>query len=387
MPTLPELTPEDLARYGRHVILPEVGEDGQRRLKAARVLCVGAGGLGSPVAMYLAAAGVGTLGIVDFDVVDVSNLQRQILHGTPDLGRPKTESARDRLTALNPLVQVELHSQALSSRDALSILRQYDVVVDGTDNFPTRYLVNDACVLLGIPNVYGAVFRFEGQASVFATQGGPCYRCVFPEPPPPGLVPSCAEAGVFGVLPGVIGAIQATETLKLVTGIGTPLAGRLLTYDALALKFQELRLRRDPGCPVCGDHPTVRDLVDYEAFCASGAPRVAAPDSAATGFHISPLELKARWDRGDRPLLLDVREPSEYRIVRLPEARLMPMGELALGYGDLDPAREIVVYCHHGIRSVNAVAYLRSVGVAHARNLRGGIAAWTTQVDPTLPRY
>lgn len=386
MPTAPELTAEDLARYGRHVILPEVGVDGQRRLKAARVLCVGAGGLGSPVAMYLAAAGVGTLGLVDFDVVDVSNLQRQVLHGTPDIGRPKTESARDRLTALNPLVKLELHPEALSARDALVLLRQYDIVVDGTDNFPTRYLVNDACVLLGIPNVFGAVFRFDGQASVFATSRGPCYRCVFPEPPPAGLVPSCAEAGVLGVLPGVIGAIQATEAIKLIIGIGTSLAGRLLTYDALALTFRELRLRRDPECPICGDNPTIRELIDYEAFC--GVPAAPAnADAAATDFHIAPLELKARWDRGDRPFLLDVREPFEYEIVRLPDALLMPMGELQTGHEDLDASREIVVYCHHGVRSVNAVAYLRSVGFARARNLRGGIDAWTTLVDPTLRRY
>jgi len=303
MLTLPALTPEELSRYGRHLILPQVGPEGQQRLKAARVLCVGAGGLGSPLAMYLAAAGVGTLGIIDYDVVDLSNLQRQILHGTSDVGRSKLESARARLLAINPNVRLELHETALDSANALGILREYDAVADGTDNFPTRYLVNDACVLLGKPNVYGAIFRFEGQASVFATAGAPCYRCVFPEPPPPGLVPSCAEAGVFGVLPGVIGTIQATEVIKLVLGIGTTLAGRLLVYDALHMRFQELGIRKDPDCPVCGDHPSVKELIDYERFCGA-APLTEAPERppvSGVDFHITPAELKARWDRGDPP--------------------------------------------------------------------------------------
>ena len=387
MHTLPELTRDEVTRYGRHLILPEVGMDGQRRLKAARVLCVGAGGLGSPVAMYLAAAGIGTLGIIDPDVVDLSNLQRQILHSTADLGRSKLESARTRLHAINPHVALELHEGSLTSGNAMALLGDYDVIVDGTDNFPTRYLVNDACVLLGKPNVFGAIFRFDGQASVFATQGGPCYRCVFPDPPPPGSVPSCADAGVFGVLPGIIGTIQATETIKLILGIGTSLAGRLLTYDALQLKFHELRLRKDAGCPVCGTNPTVRALIDYEAFC--GLTVQPQPETAATEleFHITPPELKARWERGDRPCLLDVREQLEYGIVHLPDATLVPLGELVSRQGELDPDRELIVYCHLGVRSMKAVAYLRQAGFARARNLRGGIDAWTTQVDPTLARY
>jgi adenylyltransferase/sulfurtransferase len=387
MTPLPDLTPDELVRYGRHLILPEVGLLGQRRLKAARVLCVGAGGLGSPVAMYLAAAGVGTLGIVDFDAVDASNLQRQILHGTPDVGRPKLESARDRLRALNPHVRVEPHAEALTSANAMTILRGYDVVVDGTDNFPTRYLVNDACVLLGIPNVYGAVFRFDGQASVFAGGDGPCYRCVFPEPPPPGTVPSCAEAGVFGVLPGVIGTIQATETIKLIAGVGTTLAGRLLVYDALQMSFQILRLRKNPECPVCGESPTIRELIDYDAFCGLKAAAEPEPQPVELDYHITPPELKARWDRGDRPFLLDVREPFEHELVHLPDAVLMPMGDVPTRQGELDPDREIVVYCHHGVRSMRVVTWLRASGFPHARNLRGGIDAWTNQVDPTLVRY
>ncbi len=383
----PALTPEEQTRYGRHLILPEVGQAGQLRLKAARVLCVGAGGLGSPAAMYLAAAGVGTLGLVDFDVVDASNLQRQILHGTADVGRSKLASARTRLEALNPHVRLELHEGALTSRNALDVIREYDLVVDGTDNFPTRYLVNDACVLLRKANVYGAIFRFEGQASVLAAPGGPCYRCVFPEPPPPGQVPSCAEAGVFGVLPGVIGTIQATEAIKLVTGIGSPLVGRLLTYDALQMRFQELRLRRDPSCAVCGEAPTVRALVDYDAFCGASARPAVEPPAADTAFHVTPQELHARWQRGDRPFLLDVREPEEYRIVRLPDATLIPLGDLIARQQELDPDIEIVVYCHHGIRSMKAVAYLRNAGFPLARNLRGGIDAWSLQVDPGVPRY
>jgi len=392
MRPLPDLSREELARYARHVILPDVGIDGQRRLKAARVLLVGAGGLGSPAAMYLAAAGVGTLGIVDSDVVDASNLQRQILHATADTGRPKVESAKDRLRAINPNVSVEMHHARLNSANALRILERYDVVVDGADNFPTRYLVNDACVLLGKPNAFGAIFRFEGQASVFGAKTGPCYRCVYPEPPPPGLVPSCAEAGVFGILPGVIGTIQATETIKLILGVGETLVGRLLVYDAMRMAFRELKVPKDPDCPVCGPRPTVRALIDYDEFCGGKAaeepPAEAAP--AAPG-HVEPIitvdELKARWDRGDRPFLLDVREVVEHQLVRLEGALLMPLGELIARQHELDPDREIVVYCHHGNRSGRATAYLRHNGFPHARNLRGGIEEWAVKIDPSLPRY
>ena len=388
---LPELSRHEIARYSRQLILPEVGVDGQRRLKAGRVLVVGAGGLGSPAALYLAAAGVGTLGLVDFDAVDLSNLHRQILHGTPDVGRPKLASASDRITAINPQVEIRLHEGALTSRNALDVVRDYDVVVDGTDNFPTRYLVNDACVLVGKPNAYGAIFRFEGQASVFAARAGPCYRCLYPEPPPPGLVPSCAEAGVIGVLPGLIGTIQATEAIKLLVGIGEPLIGRLLIYDALRLRFQELRLQKDPDCPVCGTHPTVRELVDYEAFCgmtpAAGKADRSPAGSGDLDFNISQADLKARLDRGEELFLLDVREPQEYQIARLPGGVLMPPGELVARQGELDPDAEIIVYCHHSVRSATATAYLRSAGFPRARNLVGGIDAWSLQIDPTMARY
>ena len=391
MRPLPELSRHEIVRYSRQLILPEVGVDGQRRLKAGRVLVVGAGGLGSPVALYLAAAGVGTLGLVDFDTVDLSNLHRQILHGTPDVGRAKLASANDRISAINPEVEIRLHEGALTSSNAFDVVRDYDVVVDGTDNFQTRYLVNDACVLLGKPNAYGAIFRFEGQASVFAAKDGPCYRCLYPEPPPPGLVPSCAEAGVIGVLPGVIGTIQATEAIKLLVGIGEPLIGRLLVYDALRLRFQELRLRKDPDCPVCGTHPTIRELIDYEAFCGLG-PAAAGKDlsRARPGdveFAISPAELKARIDRREALFLLDVREPHEYQIARLPGGVLVPIGELLARRAEIDPAVEIIVYCHHGIRSANATAYLRSAGYPLARNLVGGIDDWSLKIDPAVPRY
>ena len=393
MRALPDLSREELTRYARHVILPDVGVDGQRRLKAARVLCVGAGGLGSPAAMYLAAAGVGTLGIVDFDEVDASNLQRQILHDTAGTGRPKVESARDRLRAINPNVSVEMHRVRLTSANALGILERYDIVLDGADNFPTRYLVNDACVLLGKPNAFGAIFRFEGQASVFAAKGGPCYRCIYPEPPPPGLVPSCAEAGVFGVLPGVVGTIQATETIKLILGIGETLVGRLLVYDAMRMAFRELRVPKDPDCSVCGARPTVRELLDYEAFCGltpaapPPAEAVAAGEPGAIDPTITVEELKTRWDRGDRPFLLDVREVVEHQLVRLEGGVLIPLGELIARQHELDPDREIVVYCHHGNRSGRATAYLRHNGFPHACNLRGGIEEWAVKIDPSLPRY
>ncbi len=393
MRPLPDLTREELTRYARHVILPDVGIDGQRRLKGARVLCVGAGGLGSPAAMYLAAAGVGTLGIVDDDEVDASNLQRQILHDSAALGRPKVESARDRLKAINPNVSVEMHHVRLTSANALDILDRYDVVLDGADNFPTRYLVNDACVLLGKPNAFGAIFRFEGQASVFATKNGPCYRCIYPEPPPPGLVPSCAEAGVFGVLPGIVGTIQATETIKLVLGVGETLAGRLLVYDAMRMAFRELKVPKDPDCPVCGSTPTVRELIDYEAFCGlkEAEARPAGPAGPADLESLDPVitvdELKARWDLGDRPFLLDVREEVEFRIARLEGGVLLPLGELVSRLRELDPDRELVVYCHHGIRSAKATAYLRHNGFPRARNLRGGIEEWAARIDPSMPRY
>ena len=393
MRPLPDLTREELTRYARHVILPDVGIDGQRRLKGARVLCVGAGGLGSPAAMYLAAAGIGTLGIVDDDAVDASNLQRQILHDSAGLGRPKVESARDRLKAINPNVSVEMHHVRLTSANAFDILGRYDVVLDGADNFPTRYLVNDACVLLGKPNAFGAVFRFEGQASVFATKSGPCYRCIYPEPPPPGLVPSCAEAGVFGVLPGIIGTIQATETIKLVLGVGETLVGRLLLYDAMRMAFRELKVPKDPDCPVCGPRPSVRELIDYEAFCGMtpAEEQPSAPGAPAGVGELDPIitvaELKARWDRGDRPFLLDVREAVEHQLVRLEGDVLIPLGELIARLEELDPDREIVVYCHHGNRSGRATAYLRHNGFPRARNLRGGIEEWAARIDPSMPRY
>jgi adenylyltransferase/sulfurtransferase len=378
-----------LIRYARHVTLPDVGVQGQRRLKASRVLCVGAGGLGSPASMYLAAAGVGTIGVVDDDIVDASNLQRQILHDSADVGEPKVVSARDRLSAINPNVTVETHRVRLTSENALDILGRYDVILDGSDNFPTRYLVNDACVMLGKPDAFGAIFRFEGQASVFAVKSGPCYRCVFPEPPPPGLVPSCADAGVFGVLPGIVGTIQATEALKLILEIGETLVGRMIVYDALGMTFRELKVPKDPDCPVCGTHPTVRALIDYDAFCGLGAPEhVAAPAGPAVADPVITVgELKARMDRGDRPFLLDVREPFEHALVRLDDDLLIPMGELAARQRELDPLREIVVYCHHGNRSGRATAFLRQQGFSSARNLRGGIEEWAATIDPSLPRY
>ena len=387
--TRPELTNAEVERYSRHLILPEVGIDGQRRLKGARVLCVGAGGLGSPAALYLAAAGVGTLGLVDFDAVDASNLQRQIIHGTPDIGRPKLESARARLSALNPEVHIETHELKLSSSNAMALFKQYDVILDGTDNFATRYLVNDACVILGKPNAYGSIFRFEGQASVFATRGGPCYRCLFPEPPPPGLVPSCAEGGVLGVLPGVIGTIQATETIKLILGASGTLIGRLLLYDAWAMRFRELKVRRDPDCPVCGDRPTVRELIDYDQFCGV----TPQPSAAAAGNALPPElettveELKARLDAGQPTFVLDVREPHEYQICRIPNATLIPLGQLSGRLAELpDDDREIVVHCKMGGRSAKAVKLLKEHGV-EAKNLTGGVLAWIERVDPSQPKY
>ena len=381
--TLPDLTNEEIKRYSRHLIMPEVGVEAQKKLKAAKVLCVGAGGLGSPAAMYLAAAGVGTLGIVDFDTVDFSNLQRQILHGTPDVGRSKLASAKDRLNAINPNVTIETYETALTSDNALELFAPYDVILDGTDNFPTRYLVNDACVLLGKPNAYGSIFRFEGQASVFATKDGPCYRCLYPEPPPPGLVPSCAEGGVLGVLPGIIGVIQATETIKLIIGVGEPLIGRFMIYDALKMKFRELKLRKDPDCPVCGTHPTVTKLIDYEQFCGVVPEPVAVNDAT----EITSIALKARMDRGDALNIVDVREPNEYQINRISGSQLIPLGDIPKRYAELDKNDEIVVHCKMGGRSAKAADFLRSVGFTRVLNLKGGILDWVDKVDPSQPKY
>ena len=381
---LPALEPEELLRYSRHLILPDVALDGQRKLKAARVLLIGAGGLGSPLALYLAAAGVGTLGLVDFDVVDATNLQRQVLHGTKDVGRPKLDSAADRIHDVNPHVHTERFETRLTAANALEILRDFDVVVDGTDNFPTRYLTNDACVLLGKPNVYGSIYRFEGQASVFATADAPCYRCLFPEPPPPGMVPSCAEGGVLGVLPGLIGTIQATETIKLVLGIGESLAGRLLLIDTLQMSFRTVRLRRDPACPLCGTHE-IQELVDYEAFCGVTTSATASANGGVP--EITPHELAARIARGDDFDLIDVREPYEWTIGRLPGARLVPLGTLAEALPTLDSARDIVVHCRSGARSANAVRQLQAAGFRRVWNLAGGILRWSDEVDPSVPKY
>ena len=371
-----ELSRDEMVRYSRHMALPEVGEDGQRRLKSARVLCVGAGGLGSPAALYLAAAGVGTLGIVDFDAVELSNLQRQILHGTDDVGRPKLESARSRLISINPEVRLELHDRAFEATNGLELVSAYDVIVDGTDNFPTRYLVNDACVLVGRPNAYGSIFRFEGQASVFASADGPCYRCLHPEPPPPGVVPSCAEGGVLGVLPGVIGTIQATEAIKILLGIGEPLIGRLLIYDALRMRFREIRLRKDPECPACGLHPTIRELREIENYCAP-----------AHGRDMSVTELSSRIAAGSPPVIIDVREPPEIRICSIPGSISIPMADQSSRLADLDPKAEVVVHCKSGGRSSRAVALLHERSFTHARNLTGGVLAWIDQVDPSQPKY
>jgi adenylyltransferase/sulfurtransferase len=382
---LPELTKDDFRRYSRHLILPEVGVLGQQKLKAAKILCIGAGGLGSPVALYLAAAGVGTIGIVDFDVVDFSNLQRQILHGTSDVGRSKLDSAKDRLLDINPNINVVTYNTALSSENALEIFAPYDIVVDGTDNFPTRYLVNDACVILGKPNAYGSIFRFEGQASVFATKEGPCYRCLYPEPPPPGLVPSCAEGGVLGVLPGVVGCIQATETIKLILGAGEPLIGRFLIFDALRMKFRELKLRKDPDCPVCGTHPTVTKLIDYEQFC--GVQSATEEPMSGTTSEISASDLKKRLDRGDRLTIVDVREPNEYQINKIAGSILIPLGDIPRRYVELDPSDEYVMQCKVGARSAKAADFLRSKGFKKVQNLTGGIISWIDQVDPSQPKY
>ena len=378
------LSNEEILRYSRHLIMPEVGMEGQQKLKAAKVLCIGTGGLGSPLSLYLTAAGVGTLGLVDFDVVDYTNLQRQIIHSTPDVGRPKLDSAEEKLRALNPYVDIRKFEMRLTSANALEIFRDFDVIVDGTDNFPTRYLVNDACVLTGKPNVYGSIFRFEGQASVFATKEGPCYRCLYPEPPPPGLVPSCAEGGVLGILPGLVGVIQATEAIKLILGAGEPLIGRLLLVDALAMNFRTLKLRKNPECPACGTHPTIKKLIDYEQFC--GMPAAAAQQPAANANDMTPEELKRRLDAGEDLFVLDVREPNEYQIANL-GGYLIPLGDLPKRVNELDSSREIVAHCKMGGRSAKAVEFLRQAGFKKVRNLAGGINAWSEKVDPKVPKY
>jgi sulfur-carrier protein adenylyltransferase/sulfurtransferase len=382
---LPELTTDEMARYSRHLILPEVGMEGQQRLKAAKVLCVGTGGLGSPMALYLAAAGIGTLGLVDFDVVDSSNLQRQIIHSTKDIGRKKLDSAEEKLTALNPALKVVKHETMLTSANALEILKDYDVVADGTDNFPTRYLVNDACVLTGKPNVYGSIFRFEGQASVFATENGPCYRCLYPEPPPPGLVPSCAEGGVLGILPGLVGVIQATEVIKLILGKGDALIGRLLLVDALNMRFRELKLRKNPECPVCGPNPTVTKLIDYEQFC--GIVPVAQETNVKNGIpQITVKELKARLDAGEDVQLIDVREPYEAQIAQI-GGKLIPKGDVPNRLAEIDRNREVVVHCKSGGRSQQISEFLKQAGYERVANVAGGITAWSNEIDPSVPKY
>ncbi|HYG81466.1 MAG TPA: molybdopterin-synthase adenylyltransferase MoeB [Pyrinomonadaceae bacterium] len=384
---LPSLSNDEIARYSRHLIMPEVGMEGQRRLKAASVLMIGTGGLGAPTGMYLAAAGVGRLGILDFDVVDESNLQRQIIHGTKDVGRPKIESARDRLHDINPHVQLDTYEERLTSGNALRLFEEYDIIVDGTDNFPTRYLVNDACVLTGRPNVYGSIFRFEGQASVFWAERGACYRCLYPEPPPPGLVPSCAEGGVLGVLPGIVGAIQANETIKLILGSEGTLVNRLLLFDAWRMRFRELKLRKDPACPVCGENATIKGLIDYEEFCGLRPPAQEVKEERRLE-EITAAELKERLDRGDDLQVIDVREPNEFEIARLPGTKLIPLGQVTNRMGEIDPARETVVHCKGGVRSAKAIQALAEAGFkGKLVNLKGGIAAWSDEVDPSVPKY
>jgi len=384
MPALPMLSNEEVARYSRHLIMPEVGMTGQRKLKAASVLMIGTGGLGAPLGMYLAAAGVGRLGLVDFDVVDASNLQRQIIHGTKDVGRPKIASARDRIEDINPHVEIETHDTKLTSANALNLFVNYDVIVDGTDNFPTRYLVNDACVLTGKPNVYGSIFRFEGQASVFWAERGPCYRCLYPEPPPPGLVPSCAEGGVLGVLPGIIGAIQANETIKIILGAPDILVNRLLLFDAWRMRFRELKLRKNPDCPVCGVNPTIKELIDYEEFCGI----TQQPETKPTMEEITATELKQRLDQGDDIQIIDVREPHEYEIGQIPNSKLIPLGQVLNRMNEIDPGRETVMHCKMGGRSAKAIEALQRSGFpGHLVNLKGGITAWSNEVDPSVPKY
>ena len=380
-PPATSLTTDELRRYDRHLIMPEVGIRGQLKLKNASIALIGTGGLGSPSALYLAAAGIGRIGLVDFDVVDTSNLQRQIIHGTKDVGRKKLESARDKMHDINPHQQIDLYEEALTSENAMRVFKDYDIIVDGTDNFPTRYLVNDACVLSGKPNVYGSIFRFDGQATVFATENGPCYRCLYPEPPPPGLVPSCAEGGVLGILPGVIGVIQATEAVKLVLGIGEPLIGRLMLYDALTMRFRELKIRKSPDCPICGPNRTIHQLIDYHQFCGVPQHPVSNPNE------IEPQEVKAKLDRGDQFILVDVRETHEYVIASIPTAKLIPLGDVPKRLGELDPEAEIVVHCKGGVRSLKALGIMREAGFKNVLSMKGGILAWSDKVDPSVPKY
>ncbi len=380
-----ELTPQEVARYSRHLIMPEVALEGQKKLKASAVLLIGAGGLGSPLALYLAAAGVGRIGLVDFDVVDFSNLQRQIIHGTDDVGRPKLHSARDRILAINPEVKLDLFETHLTAANALDICKPYDIVIDGTDNFPTRYLVNDACVLLHKPNVYGSIFRFDGQASVFFPPHGPCYRCLYPEPPPPGEVPSCAEGGVLGILPGLVGCIQATEAIKILLGVGSPLIGRLLLYDAMQMKFQEFKIRRNPKCPICGDAPTITKLIDYEQFCGIRPPEPEVKTVSAS--EITVHELKRRMDAGESLTIIDVRNPEEFQICRIPGSVLVPLPEFGKRFSELDPEKEIILHCKSGMRSAKAQQFLREQGYKKTLNLKGGILAWADNIDRSMPKY
>ncbi len=381
-----ELSNDEILRYSRHLILPEVNLEGQKRLKAAKVLCIGAGGLGSPLMMYLAAAGVGTIGIVDFDTVDLTNLQRQIIHGAKDVGRLKMESARETLRDINPHVETIGFEEQFSSENAMRIVKDFDVVIDGTDNFPTRYLTNDVCVLLNKPNVYGSIFRFEGQASVFWAEKGPCYRCLYPEPPPPGLVPSCAEGGVLGVLPGIVGCIQANEAIKLILGIGNPLIGRLLLFNALKMQFRELKLQKDPSCPICGTNRTITELIDYEEFCGIRGEE-AAPQAVAENEEITVTQLKARMDRGEDLTIIDVREPYEYAIARIPGTKLIPLGQIEERSGELDPTAEIILHCRSGKRSADALNRLKAKGFTRLKNVVGGITAWSEEIDPSVPKY
>ena len=390
MATLTEVKPEavtlsndEILRYSRHLIMPEVGMEGQLKIKAAKVLCIGAGGLGSPLALYLGAAGVGTIGVVDFDVVDYTNLQRQIIHTTADVGKKKLDSAAEKLKAINPFLNIKKFDTRLSSDNALELFKDFDIIADGTDNFPTRYLVNDACVLTGKPNVYASIFRFEGQASIFATKDGPCYRCLYPEPPPPGLVPSCAEGGVLGILPGLLGVIQATETIKLILKSGDPLIGRLLLVDALGMKFRELKLRKNPDCPACGTHPTIKELIDYNEFCGIRGEEV---EVEPTSGDIQVEELKRRLDKGDDLFILDVREPHEYQICNI-NGHLIPLGDLPKRVSELDSSKEIVAHCRSGVRSAKAVDFLKQAGFKKVHNLAGGILAWADRVDPKMPKY
>jgi len=390
-PPIP-LTKDEILRYSRHLILPEVSMEGQLKLKNAKVLMVGAGGLGAPLGLYLAASGVGRIGVVDFDVVDFTNLQRQVIHGTKDVGKKKLDSAAESMLDINPYMTVDKFDTAITSDNAFEIIKDYDMVVDGTDNFPTRYLINDACVLLKKPNVYGSIFRFEGQATIFAYPGGPCYRCLYPEPPPPGLVPSCAEGGVLGILPGTIGLIQATEAVKLILGVGETLVGRLLLYDALAMRFRELKLRRNPECPVCGDHPSIHELIDYHQFCGVPNPAEVTPVAEQQAGYMSDTEidavaLKARLDRGDKFQFIDVREPNEYQIASIPGAKLIPLGDVPKRVGELDPNTEVIVHCKMGGRSAKACDFLRQSGFKNVKNMLGGITAWSDKIDPSVPKY